>query len=83
MGHVHKIAISMSPEVLRRLDEAVARTDHSRSRFVQHAVAAYLDAAEATAIQARLNAAFDGEAADEQRRESEAFLGSVSQEEAW
>ena len=83
MSHVHKIAISISPEVLRRLDEAVARTDQSRSRFVQRAVAAYLDAKEATAIQARLNAAYDEEGADEQRRESEAFLGSVPGEEAW
>lgn len=84
MAHVQKIAISMSPDVLRRLDEAVARTGLSRSRFVQHAVAAYLAAEEAATIQARLNEAFaDAEAADEQRSESEAFLGSAVQEEAW
>lgn len=84
MAHVHKIAISMSPEVLRRLDEAVARTDQSRSRFVQRAVAAYLAAEEATAIQTRLNQAFsDKEAAAEQLSDSGAFLGTVPREDAW
>lgn len=85
MAHVHKIAISMSRDVLAALDEAVARSELSRSRFIQNAVQAYLKQQQEKQIQAQMNEAFaDPEVREEQRVESERFLqGQRLPEDSW
>jgi metal-responsive CopG/Arc/MetJ family transcriptional regulator len=85
MAHVHKIAISMSKDVLAALDEAVAEAKISRSRFIQNAVRAYLKQQQEDRMQAQINAAFtDPAVREEQRVDSERFLqGQPTPEDAW
>lgn len=85
MAHVHKIAISMSRDVLALLDKAVARSDLSRSRFIQLAVQHYLRQQEEERIRSAINTVFaDEEALNEQAQDSRRFLEASSMaEEPW
>ena len=85
MRRVHKIAISMSGDTLRLLDEAVAGSELSRSGFIQRAVERYLKQQEHERIQASIDSVFAEEnAVSEQRQDSERFLAASSlPEEQW
>ena len=85
MSHVHKIAISISRDVLQALDKAVARSELSRSRFIQRAVEQYLRQQEEQHVRARMDAAFgEDETVEEQRLDSERFLhASPLPEDTW
>jgi predicted transcriptional regulator len=82
-----KVAVTIDPETLRRVDASARRRKESRSRYVNEALVASLRAEDEAAIQARIDRVFrDRTARDEQRRTSEQFLavaGVREEEDPW
>ena len=75
MSTAAKIAISLEPELLSRIDGAARRRHVSRSAFVRTAVEDALTRERAADLTARIDAVFADEAVNDEQRATAEALG--------